>query len=123
LFQEGRTLVVQGEYEKAVPVLEDYIEKHPKGEHASRAGLFLGKALLGQGRLKDARDAFEAVVRDHPETLEGHKCRYKLAVVAMLLGDAQDAVRRFDALASRPDGPLAGEARAMKTFLEEERIG
>ena len=77
-FGSIRQLVCDGQYEKAIPKLKAY-----QGRHASRAGLFLGKAYLALGDLKMARQAFEDTVRKFPKTLEGHKCRYKLAMVTL----------------------------------------
>lgn len=117
LFKEGRSLVTQGRYAHAVPTLEQYLREHPRGKHASRAGLFLGKAHLGLGQWDEAAAAFTLTIERYPQSLEAHKARYKLAVVALLRGDTADARDRFAAMARSPDGPLAPEAKAAAEFL------
>ena len=64
----------------------------------------------------------EWTIREHATTLEAHKCRYKLAVLAMIQGDHADALKRFGQLADQADGPLAAEATAMRDFLKGKRL-
>jgi len=120
MFQQGRDLVVTGRYRAAVPILNQYLHLHPRGKHASRAGLFLGKAYLALGDIAKAREAWSQTSQNFPTTLEGHKCRYKLALLLMLEGERDKAAAAFGQLADAPDGPLAAEATAMKKFLMEE---
>jgi len=87
--------------------------------YASRAYLFLGKAFLGQLKFDDAARVFDDGARLFPETLEGHKCRYKRAVVDLLQGNNAAARARFANLAGHPDGPLAPEALAFHRYLED----
>jgi len=111
-FESIRLQVCQGKYEQAIPALEAY-----RGKHESRAGLFLGKAWLGIGDYGKAREAFEITVKKFPGTLEDHKARYKLAWLSWVEGDAAQAKQQFEALANRPDGPLAAEAAAFAKAL------
>lgn len=116
-FQAARQLVVDGKYQQAVPPLEKYIDQKPHHKNASRAGLFLFKAHLAQGQFDEATKWCEWTIREHPATLEAHKCRYKLAVLSLVQGKHDDAQQRFADLAKNPDGPLAAEAAAMEKFL------
>lgn len=122
LFLQGRELVVSGRYQDAVPLLAKYLHLHPNGKHASRAGLFLGKAYLALGDFSKAREAWQLTIQNHAATLEGHKCRYKLALLLMLEGERAKAIEAFGRLAAAPDGPLAPEATAMKKYLSEETL-
>ena len=112
-FESIRQLVCEGRYADAIPRLEAY-----NGRHQSRAGLFLGKAHLGLGDFKKSRQAFSDTVRDFPESLEAHKCRYKLALLCLLQGDSESAKKQFSELSAPPDGPLVAEAAAMAEFIE-----
>ncbi len=117
LFHQGREFVVTGKYSAAVPVLSKYMHLHPSGKHASRAGLFLGKAYLALGNTAKAGEIWSLTVKNYPDSLEGHKCRYKLAFLYMLTGEGDKAIDAFGQLADSPDGPLAPEALAMRKFL------
>ena len=116
-FQDARQLVLDGKYQAAVPALEKYIDRKPKHKNASRAGLFLFKAHVAQDQFDDAAKWCEWTIREHPASLEAHKCRYKLAVLSLVQGKQEDAQKRFAQMAKNPDGPLAAEAAAMEKFL------
>ncbi len=119
-FAIGRSYVTQGQYEQAIPILKQYLQQHPDGPHSSRAGLFLGKAYMGLGDLAEAKRAFQRTVREYPDSLEAHKCRYKLALVDVFQSRPQEARKRFQQLADHPDGPLAPEAASWQRFLVQE---
>ncbi len=119
-FAAIRADVLRGDYETTPDRLAKFIDAHPKHPDASRAGLFIGKCFLALGDLPAARQAFQTTVDTYPGTLEEHKCRYKLAVVTMLEGDREDAIRQFAAMADEPDGPLAPEAAAMAQYLRDQ---
>lgn len=118
-FSRARGLVLSGNYTAAATALENYLERFPRGKHASRGGLMLGKAHLGLGDLEKAKRAFEAVVKDFPSSLEAHKCRYKLALVAWWEGDTEEGRRLFQSIEKTPGSPLRAEAGLMARFLEE----
>jgi TolA-binding protein len=109
-FEPIRQLVCQSKFADAIPKLEAY-----RGKHEFRAGLFLGKAYLGLGQIDKARAAFEKTVRRFPDTLEAHKCQYKLAMLTFLDGDQQAARVQFSKISN---GPLTGEAAAFVRFLK-----
>jgi len=117
-FHQGRALVTQGKYAEAIPLLEQFLKSQPKHKNASRAGLFLGKSHLALAEYDKATKAFESTVANYPGTLEDHKCRYKLGLVALLQNDPITARVRFEQLAQKPDGPLAAEATAMVRHLK-----
>ena len=121
-FQQARQLVVDGKYEQAVAALQKYVKENPGSENASRAGLFLFKAHFAVGEFPEAAEWCQWTIREHPTTLEAHKCRYKLAVLSLVQGDTQDAIERLETLADDPDGPLAAEATVMRDFLRSVEI-
>lgn len=116
-FDTLRELVIAGRFEEAIPRLQMFLRKYPDSPNASRAGLFLGKAHLGRGNLAKAAEAFNATIADYPESLEAHKSRYKLGLIALLRDDREQAEQIFDELAQACDGPLAPEAMAMCVYL------
>ena len=121
-FQNARQKVVRGQYTEAEKMLKEYIKAEPQGKQASRAGLFLFKVCVAQGRLDEATEWCEWTIKNHPKSLEAHKCRYKLAVVALLQGKSGIALERFEELANRPNGQLSAESTAMLKFLKQYRI-
>jgi hypothetical protein len=117
-FLEARELAVNGRFAEAIPLLEHYLETQPDGKHASRTGLFLGKAHLALGHHDECRAAWKITTERYAETLEGHKCRYKLAFLDFMEGNDAAALEGFRQLAEHPDGPLAPEAKAFAKYIE-----
>lgn len=119
-FDSIRQMVIDGNFEAAIPRLAAFQSEHPGSTDGSRAGLFLGKAYLGLGELDEAANAFEATIAKYPKSLEAHKSRYKLGFIALLRDDPEKAEAIFDRLADERGGPLAPEAMAMCVYLRRD---
>ena len=72
---------------------------------------------MALGDFAAARKAFETTSRDFVGSDESQKCKYKLAMLALIEGDEKGAQERFEKLAANPNGPLAAEATAMSKYL------
>jgi len=116
-FGQGRQLVCEGHYEQAIPLLQAYLRRFPNGRNASRARFFIAKARLGQGDLDTAAEQLNLVIQSYPESLEAHKSHYKLALIAMLKSNADQAQQAFTTIAAAANGPLTPEATALKRHL------
>lgn len=119
-FLAARQLAVDGKYAAAAKSLEAFVNAHPKSKYCSRAGLFLGKSYLAIDDLPKAEKWFQWTVDHHGQTLEGHKCRYKLAMCAFFDGKPDEALQQFGSLAEHPKGPLAAEATAWDRYLRNQ---
>ncbi len=118
-FGKGRSFVTHGEYDRGLKYLTTYDSRFPRGRNSARAGLFTGKAYLAKGNLKNARIAWRKVIKKHPETLEAHKCRYKMGLTYLIDGNNREALKFFKEVVSRKNGPLVPEAEAMLTFIRD----
>jgi TolA-binding protein len=118
-FSHARWLVTAGRYDDAIRELDQYLNSKPPGARARRAMLFLGKSHLALGQFVEARQAWTTCKDAFPKKLEGHKCKYKLALLTLLEGKRDDAMAQFKHLSENPDGPLAPEATAMVRFLSQ----
>lgn len=119
-FEPLRKLVVQGQYDKAVPALKDYIDKHPGGKHASRAGLFLFKASLAKGDYDEATRWCEWTLQNHPDSLEARKCEFKLGLIQLAKEDLPEALKQFETVASSNQNPLRPEAEFFVDHLRAQ---
>lgn len=116
-FLQARSLVTSGRYSEALQSLRDYEKEFPSSEYASRARFFVAKCYLGMNDPGSARVEFESVIQRFPDSVEAHKSRYKLAMIDLWEGNRERALQRFQAMAEKPDGPLAPEASAMVRYL------
>ena len=121
-FNEARQIVIEGDYAAGVERLKVFLQKNPKSVDASRAGLFLFKAYLAQGEFENAAKWCSWTIQEHPNSLEAHKCQYKLAMLTMLQGKQDEASKRFGELADLSKGPYSAEATAMRRFFSDYRI-
>lgn len=109
-FEPLRKLVISGQYEKAITQLEAYLAAHPRGKHASRAGLFLFKANFASSQYAEARKWCEWTIQQHPESLEARKCEFKLGLILIAQEDLEGALSQFEMVASSTRNPLRTEA-------------
>ena len=115
-FTNARALVVEGNYKEAIARLEHFAKPKPGSPQASRAGLFLFKAYVGKNQYGDAARWCNWTIENYVESLEAHKCEYKLALLDLWQGRSQTARDKFEAM-SKSIGPLRVEAAAMARFL------
>jgi Flp pilus assembly protein TadD len=80
-----RPLLKDGQYEKALPRLNSFLEEHP--EHAE-ARFLKGLALAEEGRLEEAKEVFLALTGDYPELPEPYN---NLAVLYAADGEYKEA--------------------------------
>ena len=93
--------VAEGRWEEAVPLQERLTRRASTAEAKARGkGLLAGiryevaKAARAEGRTRDARRLFQAVIRDDPGFVPGY---LGLGDVLQTLGRARDAVRTWEA--------------------------
>ena len=91
-------LIRQGKEEKALPLIRDFIEEHPK---AWNAWFVLGWALRKLGRWKDALESFRKALDLGGTTLD---TRNETAICLMELGDFSGAGKELEtALREEPE--------------------
>jgi TolA-binding protein len=116
-------LVCTGRFAEGIDQLNRYVDAYPRGRNVSRAHLFLAKAHIGLNRTDKAKEIFNTILRDYPDSLEAHKARYKLAFMEYLEGNEAAALKGFESLAAGPDGPLCAEAAFFRDSIRAERYG
>ncbi len=79
-----------------------------------RARFFLGKAHLGMGDVQRTGDAWLTAAKGNPGGEWGGRAAVKLAILALVYGDVEQARGR---LAEVQRGPLAAEAEALRRWL------
>lgn len=119
-FTNGRKAVIKGDYHKAVSLLQNYLDKSPRGKHASRSHLFLGKAYVGLRDYERAKEIYRNLADSFPNTLEGYKAQYKIAEIEMYLGRKSEARALFAKLANGKNGPFTPEAEMFEIYLKSD---
>lgn len=105
--EQGESLVKEGRFEEAVPLLREALASQPEDESLWR---FLGAALGSSGDRRGAVEAFTNALSLSPDSPQAH---YNLGVAQNLLGDAAGAHRSLmSALSLQPNYPQAREQLA-----------
>jgi tol-pal system protein YbgF len=68
-------------YEQAIPEFEAFNQKYPNSSYAANAHYWLGQLLFNKGELTKARQEFDIVVNNHPDSNKRSDAMLKLAMV------------------------------------------
>jgi TolA-binding protein len=83
VYQKGRLLFLQEEYQPAIQVLQGFIKDHPKSTFASSAWFWVGESLYGLGMLDDAQAVYQKILNDFPTSVKVEAAQYKLSLIQM----------------------------------------
>ncbi len=83
LYQKGRLLYLQKEYENALQVLYGFIERFPDNPYTANAYYWAGESLYALGHLDKAERLFKHVVTEYPGSFKIEASKYKLDVIGL----------------------------------------
>jgi tol-pal system protein YbgF len=94
--------------DEAIDLFERFLARYPAHPYADNALYWQGEIHFVAGRLRDARTAYERIVRDHPSANKVSDALFRLGVCAQRLGESERARDYFRELRSRfPESPAA----------------
>lgn len=80
-YQRGRLLYLQDDYQAAIQALAQFVEANADSPFVANAFYWSGESLFKLGRLEEAREIFETVVRDYPSSFRVEAARYRVAII------------------------------------------
>src|SRR5690606_18993498 len=80
LYRNSYEFILSGDYSTAEAGFRDYIERFPNDARVADAHFWLGEALLGQDRYRDAAEVFLRASRDFPDSKKGPDMMLKLGI-------------------------------------------
>ena len=83
VYQKGRLLFLQEEYQNAIQVLQGFIKDHPKSSFVSSAWFWVGESLYALGMLDDAQAVYQKILTDFPASVKVEAAGYKLSLIQM----------------------------------------
>lgn len=83
VYQKGRLLFLQEEYQSAIQVLQGFIRDHSKSPFISAAWFWVGESLYGLGMLDDAQAVYQKILTDFPTSVKVEAAQYKLSLIQM----------------------------------------
>lgn len=81
VYQKGRLLFLQEQYQKGIEQLDVFIEKYPGHKLVSNAYYWIGECLYALGRFDDAAMNFNIVINKYPGSIKQEASRYKLRLI------------------------------------------
>lgn len=117
LYRNAYEFILSGDYGTAEAGFRDHIQRFPDDQRTSDARFWLGEALLGQGRHRDAAEVFLDASRTYPDARKAPDMLLKLGVSLAGINQREVACATFDQVAQRY--PSASDA--LKERVRQER--
>jgi TolA-binding protein len=83
LYQKGRLLFLQEEYENAIQAIQGFIAAYPRNPLVSSAWFWAGECLYSLGRLDDALAAYQKTITDYPTSIKVEAAQYKVSLIQL----------------------------------------
>jgi tol-pal system protein YbgF len=104
LYRNSYQFILSGDYPTAEQGFRDHIARFPKSAKAADAHYWLGEALLGQQKYRDAAEIFLAASKDYPKAKKAPDMLLKLGVSLVGLHQRDVACATFSEVGKRyPD--------------------
>jgi len=117
LYRNSYQFILSGDYATAESGFREHIERFPEDGRAADAHFWLGEALLGQKRYRDAAETFLAASKDYPKAKKAPDMLLKLGVSLVALNQREVACATFAEIGKR----YAGASAALKERVKQEQ--
>jgi len=81
LYQKGRLLFLQEQYQSAIELLYFFIEKYPNYELVSNAYYWIGESLYALGQFDDAGLVFNIIIDKYPNSIKREASTFKIRLI------------------------------------------
>lgn len=81
LYQKGRLLYIQEEYQKSIRWFYRFIEGYPKHQFIGNAYYWVGESLYSLGHYDKAEAVFTVLVKDYPRSFKAEAGHYRLSLI------------------------------------------
>lgn len=117
LYRTSYQFILSGDYTTAESGFRDHISRFPQSERAPDAHFWLGEALLGQQKYRDAAETFLAASKDYPKSKKAPDMLLKLGVSLVGLNQNEVACATYGEIDKRYPSASA----ALKDRVKQER--
>lgn len=117
LYRDSYEYVLSGDYGTAEAGFRQHIERYPSDPQTADARYWLGEALLGQQRYRDAAEVFVEANREFPDSRKSPDMLLKLGVSLSALNQRDVACATFSKIGERY--PKA--SNSLKERVKQER--
>lgn len=118
LYRTSYQFILSGDYTTAESGFRDHISRFPQNDRAADAHFWLGEALLGQKKYRDAAETFLAASKDYPKSKKAPDMLLKLGVSLVDLNQNEVACATYGEIDKRYPNASA----ALKDRVRQERV-
>lgn len=101
LYQNAYDFILSGDYGTAEAGFRDHIERFPDDPQTADAHYWLGEALLGQGRNREAAEVFLSASQDFPDARKAPDMLLKLGISLVALDQKKVACATYREVSKR----------------------
>jgi tol-pal system protein YbgF len=101
LYRNSYEFILSGDYGTAEAGFRDHIERYPADPNAADARYWLGEALLGQDRYRDAAEVFLDASRSFPDARKAPEMMLKLGISLAALNQRDVACATYGEIGRR----------------------
>lgn len=83
LYQKGRLLFMQEDFENSVQSLQGFLITYPKSTFVPSAWFWIGESLYALGRLDEAQSAYRKILSDFPSSVKVEAAQYKVSLIQL----------------------------------------
>jgi TolA-binding protein len=81
VYQKGRLLFMQDDFEGSLKVLQGFLSTYPKSTFVASGWFWAAESLYGLGRLDEAQAIYAKIVKDFPSSVKTEASQYKLELI------------------------------------------
>jgi TolA-binding protein len=83
LYQKGRLLYLQKEYEKSIQVFYSFNEQFPKNPYVGNSYFWIGESLYALGHLEKAHKIYKMVIQEYPRSYKIDSAKYRASLIEL----------------------------------------
>jgi outer membrane protein assembly factor BamD (BamD/ComL family) len=83
LYQKGRLLFLQEQYEQSIQVLQQFITTYPASPFVSSGWFWVGESLYNLGHVDDAQKIYQKILTDFPASVKVEAAQYKISLIQL----------------------------------------
>ncbi len=81
VYQKGRLLYLQGDYQGAIDVLTGFLKENPEGPYTANTFFWIAESLFSMGRLDEAQKTYSAIIDRYPDSFKVEAAQYKFSLI------------------------------------------
>ncbi|HUI71462.1 MAG TPA: tetratricopeptide repeat protein [Spirochaetia bacterium] len=83
LYQKGRLLFLQEQYEQSIQVLQQFITTYSGSPLVSNAWFWVAESLYNLGHVDDAEKVYQKILTDFPTSVKVEAAQYKISLIQL----------------------------------------